>query len=94
MKVIVHESAARDLDGIFDWISKGSPGAAAELVRRIQLRINRLAVAGLSHMGRPGLVEGTRELLETPYIIVYSVDETAGAIEVIAIVHGARDRQS
>jgi plasmid stabilization system protein ParE len=94
MKVIVHESAARDLDGIFDWISKDSPGAAAVLVRRIQLRINRLAVAGLSHMGRPGLVEGTRELLETPYIIVYSVDEAAGAIEVIAIVHGARDRQA
>jgi len=94
MKVIVRESAARDLDGIFDWISKDSPGAAAVLVRRIQLRINRLAVAGLSHMGRPGLVEGTRELLETPYIIVYSVDEAAGAIEVIAIVHGARDRQA
>lgn len=96
MKVVVHESAARDLDGILDWISKdspGSPGAAAELVRRIQLRINRLAVAGLSHMGRPGLVEGTRELLETPYTIVYSVDEAAGVIEVIAIVHGARDRQ-
>ncbi len=64
MKIIVHESAARDLDGIFDWISKDSPSAAAELVRRIQLRINRLAVAGLAHMGRPGLVEGTRELLE------------------------------
>ena len=94
MKVVVHESAARDLDGIFDWISKESPGAAAELVRRIQLRINRLAVAGLSHMGRPGLFEGTRELLEPPYIIVYSVDEAAGAIEVIAIVHGARDRQA
>jgi toxin ParE1/3/4 len=45
-------------------------------------------------MGRPGLVEGTRELLETPYIIVYSVDEVAGVIEVITIVHGARDRQA
>jgi hypothetical protein len=40
-------------------------------------------------MGRPGLVEGTRELLETPYIIVYSVDEAAGVIEVIIIVQGA-----
>ena len=44
MKIVVHESAARDLDGIFDWISKDSPSAAAELVRRIQFRINRLAV--------------------------------------------------
>ena len=86
MRIVVHESAARDLHGIFDWISKDSPSAAAELVRR--------AVAGLSHMGRPGLVEGTRELLETPYIIVCSVDEAAGVIEVITIVHGARDRQA
>jgi hypothetical protein len=35
-----------------------------------------------------------RELLETPYIIVYSVDEAAGVIEVITIAHGARDRQA
>ena len=28
-------------------------------------------------MGRPGLVEGTRELVEPPYIIVYMVDEPA-----------------
>ena len=94
MKVVVRKSAARDLDEIFDWISKDSPAAAAELVRRIQARINRLAVAGLSHMGRPGLVEGTRELLDTPYIIVYSVDEPVGEIEVIAIVHGARHRKT
>jgi hypothetical protein len=26
-------------------------------------------------MGRPGLIEGTRELLEWPYIIVYKVYE-------------------
>lgn len=92
MKIVVHEAAARDLDGIFDWISKDSPGAAVELVRRIQFRINRLAVAGLSHMGRPGLVDA--RIVGNALIVVYSVDEAAGAIEVIAIVHGARDRQA
>ena len=45
-------------------------------------------------MGRPDLVEGTRELIEPPYIIVYMVDEPAGEISVLAIVHGARDRKS
>ena len=54
MKVIVRELAAADLDNIFDWISKDNPRAAAEVVRRIRARINRLAIAGLSHMGRPG----------------------------------------
>ncbi len=44
-------------------------------------------------MGRPGRVEGTRELVEPPYIIVYGVDEPADEISVLAIVHGARDRE-
>ena len=43
-------------------------------------------------MGRPGLVEGTRELLEGPYIIVYRVDEELGDVIVGSVVHGARKR--
>ena len=92
MKVVVREAAAGDLDDILDWISRDNPRAAAELVRRILARIDRLATPGLSRIGRPGLVEGTRELVEAPYIIVYIVDEPADEITVLAIVHGARDR--
>jgi plasmid stabilization system protein ParE len=43
-------------------------------------------------MGRPGLVEGTRELLEWPYIIVYKVYEERNEIVVLSVVHGAQDR--
>jgi toxin ParE1/3/4 len=93
MKVVVHEAAARDLDDIIDWISRDSPRAAAQLAQRILDRINRLAAAGLPHMGRPGLAEGTRELVEAPYIIVYTVDELADEIAVLAIVHSARNRE-
>jgi plasmid stabilization system protein ParE len=39
------------------------------------------------------LIEGTRELVEPPYIIVYEVHEAAGEIDVLAVVHGARDRK-
>ncbi len=94
MKIIVREAAAGDLDEILDWISRDSPRSATELVRRILARIDRLAIPGLAHMGRPGLVEGTRELVEPPYIIIYMVDEPADEISVLAIVHGARDRES
>ncbi len=94
MKVVVREAAVGDLDDIFDWISRDNPRAAAELVRRIRARINRLAISGLSHIGRPGLVEGTRELVEAPYIIIYMVDEPADEVIVLAIVHGARDREA
>ena len=93
MKVVVRDSAARDLDDIFSWISKDNPRAAAELVECIGLRINRLAFPGLSHIGRPGLVEGTRELIEPPYIIVYVVDEGADEIIILAVMHGARHRE-
>lgn len=92
MKVVVRESAALDLEDIFAWISKDNPRAAAEVVVRIRSHINRLAFPGLSHIGRPGLVEGTRELVEPPYIIVYSVDEPADEIMVLAVLHGARER--
>jgi toxin ParE1/3/4 len=71
MKVVVREAAAGDLDDILEWISRDNPRAAAGMVRRILSRIDRLAIPGLSHIGRPGLVEGTRELVEAPYIIVY-----------------------
>jgi toxin ParE1/3/4 len=86
MKVFVREAAARDLDAIFDWIFQDSPKAAAEIVRRIHAQIDRLTIPGLSNIGRPGLVEGTREL-------VYEVDELAEEITVLAVVHGARDRR-
>ena len=93
MKVVVREAAARDLDDILDWISRDSPRAAAELVRRILARIDRLAILGVAHIGRPGLVEGTRELIEALYIIVYVVDEPAEEVIVLAIIHGARNRK-
>ena len=53
----------------------------------------RLELPALSHMGRPGLVEDTRELLEWPYIIVYKVFEYREEIIVLSVVHGARDRE-
>jgi toxin ParE1/3/4 len=93
VKVIIREAAARDLDDILDWISKDNPQAAARLVRRILARIDRLAASGLPHVGRPGLREGTRELVEAPYIIVYIVDEPADQITVLAIFHNVRNRE-
>ena len=92
MRVIVRQAARRDLDDIFDWISKDSPRAAQVMVSRIMLSVNRLAIPGLAYMGRPGLVAGTRELLEPPYIIVYQVDDQAEQVVVLGIHHGARQR--
>jgi toxin ParE1/3/4 len=93
MKILVRAKADEDLDGIFAWISRENPHAAAEIIRRIRQRIGRLATPGLENMGRPGLDPGTRELVVAPYIIVYEVHDARDEIEVLTIVHGARDRE-
>jgi toxin ParE1/3/4 len=92
VKIIVREKAADDLDRIYSWIAQDSPRAAAALVRRIRERIGRLVTPGLEYMGRPGLVERTRELVEPPYVVVYRIDEQRDEIVVLAVFHGAQDR--
>jgi toxin ParE1/3/4 len=92
MKIIFREEAADDLDGIFAWIAKDNPPAAARMVRRLRDRIERLGETGLSHIGRPGVVRRTRELVEPPYVIVYAADEERDEIMIVAVVHGAQNR--
>jgi toxin ParE1/3/4 len=94
MRVTFDPAARAELDDIFQWIAKDSPRAAHELIARIETKVMRLELPELTHMGRPGLVEGTRELLEWPYIVVYKVFEDRGEIVVLTVVHGAQDRDS
>ncbi len=63
------------------------------MIARIEDKVMRLGSPELTYMGRPGLVEGTRELLEWPYIIVYKVYEGREEIVIVSIVHGAQDRK-
>jgi toxin ParE1/3/4 len=93
MKVTFEPAARDELDSIFAWIEKDNPRAAFEMIARIEEKIMRLATPELTHMGRPGLVGGTRELLEWPYIIVYKVQEDREEIVIVSVVHGARDRE-
>ena len=92
MKVVIRELAEDDLHRVFERIARDNPAAAAHKVNNIRRRIKLLELDSLTHMGRPGLDPGTRELIEYPYIIVYQVHEDRGEIEVLAILHGARDR--
>ena len=92
MRVTFDPAARDELDDIFTWIAQDSPRAASAMIARIEAKVMRLETSQLAHMGRPGLVEGTRELIEYPYIIVYKVFEDRDEIVVLSIVHGARDR--
>lgn len=93
MRVVFDPRARDDLKRLFAWIAADNPKAARDMVARIEGRVRLLAVPGLAQMGRPGLVEGTRELVEPPYILVYKVREKDEEIIIVAVVHGAQDRR-
>jgi toxin ParE1/3/4 len=93
MKVVVREKAEDDLDSIFQWIARDNPRAAAQMIGRIRDRINALELDSLAHMGRKGFVEGTLELVEYPYLVVYQVDDSRHEVDIVAIVHGAWNRE-
>ncbi len=60
---------------------------------RIRDRINALELDSLAHMGRRGFVEDTLELIEYPYLIIYQVNDARREVAVLAIMHGAQDRE-
>jgi toxin ParE1/3/4 len=90
MKLVIREEAADDLDGIYDWIAKDSKSSAARVVRALLKRMNSVLLPELVNIGRPGRREGTRELVEWPYIIVYQADDNREVVTILAVFHGAR----
>lgn len=91
--VVWTDSARADLLGVFRYIAKENPDAAARVAARIED-----AAAGLSDFatGRTGRVSGTYEkvLPQLPYILAYEIVPRPDGGEVVAIlhvIHGARD---
>ncbi|WP_291733709.1 type II toxin-antitoxin system RelE/ParE family toxin [Leisingera sp. F5] len=79
--------AVADLMAIADYISDDNPDAALALVEEIQGKVAQLPAH--PKRGRPGRVEGTRELVVRPnYIVVYT--ETAAAVTVLRVLHAAQ----
>ena len=73
---------------IHDHIAKDSPGAARRVVT--QIRKDAGLLLEQPSMGRPGRIEGTRELVVSrcPFIIAYRVD--GDEIPILAVIHTAR----
>jgi toxin ParE1/3/4 len=89
VRLVITEPAARDLDGIVDYIARDNPTAAKKVFRAIAATSNRLCTSPA--MGRTGRLPNTREFPVTnlPYLIVYEVG--ADTITILAVFHGARD---
>ncbi len=76
MKLEWSAFAIDDRSTIFDYIESENPRAAAALDERVEMQAGRLA--HFPEIGRPGRVEGTRELVigNTPYVAVYRTPGT------------------
>jgi len=80
--------ALANLDAEAAFIARDNPAAAARVVDAITTTVESLAHHPA--LGRPGRVEGTRELVvpDTPYLVAYRV--RGGAVEILRVFHGAR----
>lgn len=85
MKLEWSVDARNDREAIFDYITADNPRAAIAVDERIQVQVETLRE--FPSIGRPGRVEGTRELVisRTPYIAAYALIDDA-----IRVLHSAR----
>jgi toxin ParE1/3/4 len=79
--------ASDQLEAAFKHIQQDNPTAAFNAAQAMIARIEQLA--NFPGLGRPGEVKGTRELVSSPYVVVYR--STEEIIEILYIWHGAQD---
>lgn len=79
--------AADQLEAAVRSIQRDNPAAARNAAQAVIDRIEQLAA--FPGLGRPGEVKGTRELVISPYVVVYR--STEEVVEILHIWHGAQD---
>lgn len=81
------ELARADLLAIIDYISDDNPDAAQRVKDDIEAKAGKLS--DFPRMGRPGRIEGTRELVAwANYIIVYQEDPFT--VRILRVLHAAQ----
>jgi toxin ParE1/3/4 len=88
VEIIGRRVALNDLKGIRRYIAHENPAAGARIRAAIRNAVEQLA--DHPHLGQPGRVEGTRELViaGTPFIVVYRV--LGNRLRILSVIHGAR----
>jgi toxin ParE1/3/4 len=94
VKLVFDEKALVDLEGIYNWIAKDNAAAASAVVERVFASVEHLAT--FPHMGHAGRDERTKEWVvpRLPYIVVYEIHAASDEVIVVAVVHGAKDREA
>ena len=89
MNIVWSPEAIQDLVSLRAYIAQESPAGAKRTVLRVVEVVENL-LPDNPHIGRPGRVPGTRELVipQTPYIVPYRV--RGEAVQILRVYHGAR----
>jgi len=80
--------AMDDRERIFDFIEQDDPRAAIAVDERIAMQV--LVLLQYPEGGRPGRIEGTRELIvrRTPYVVAYRAGKDC--VIILRILHSAQ----
>jgi toxin ParE1/3/4 len=89
-RLIWRAEALADLDRIYDWLSTIEGAKPDRAILRIRAAAE--ALPRLGDIGRPGRVEGARELSvpNAPYVVAYTLN--AEVIDIRAVYHQAQQR--
>ncbi len=90
MKVSWLSDALNELDRVYEYVASENPQAAKAIFQKIQAAATHLS--RFPEIGRPGHVQGTREVVvaDAPYVIVYRL--VADRIEILCVLHTSKDR--
>jgi toxin ParE1/3/4 len=90
MRVRWTTDAADDLERICDYIAESRPDSARRVAQSVVERIGTLET--FPRLGRPGRVQGTREIAlpPLPFIAIYEIHETQDEVWTLRILHGAQ----
>ena len=89
---LISDPAAADLDEIAAYIAADNPDAAFALLLKFDDRFALLAEQPKSGRERRELAPALRSTVEGRYVIFYC--EIANGVEIIRVLHGARDIDS
>jgi toxin ParE1/3/4 len=89
MNILWSPDAIQDLISLRAYIAEESPAGARRVVIRILQSVENL-LPDNPHIGRPGRVPGTRELVipRTPYIVPYRLQDES--IQILRVYHSSR----
>ena len=80
------------MDEIWDYIARDNPDAASKLLRTLGAKFEMLAKSPFMGQDRAKLAPNLRSFSVGNYVIYYC--PSANGIEVVRVLHGARDVQS